>query len=257
MRRGASRRQILFDQRRDYVPILGVDHRLAARVTDRFQRPQQLAVIQAKTVGHVELETAATGVVRGLHLVEFGDFVGTDGHVQAVIDHHLGVGLGPAIRQSRQHGLLRPRLHEIDDGGGSAQGRGARAGEEIVGRDHIAAQRHLHVHVDVDAAGDDVFARGVDFLSAVQRFGDGGDASILNADVGVVGGGRGDDEAVFDYKFESHVISSHRVMSWSSSCHFDDQREACPEWNAGTNPMAGECEYTGDGACLGLVSCSS
>ena len=43
---------------------------------------------------------------------------------------------------------------EIDDGGGAAEGRGARAGLEIVGGGG-AAERHVEMRVHVDAAGHD------------------------------------------------------------------------------------------------------
>ncbi len=50
---------------------------------------------------------------------------------------------------------------EIDDGGGAAEGSGARAGFEIVGR-RGAAERHVEMGVDIDAAGHHVHSCRVD-----------------------------------------------------------------------------------------------
>ena len=54
--------------------------------------------------------------------------------------------------------VLAVALHgEVDDRGGAAPRRGARAGLERVGGER-AAEGQLHVGVHVDAAGDDVLA---------------------------------------------------------------------------------------------------
>jgi hypothetical protein len=75
---------------------------------------------------------------------------------------------------------------EIDDGGGAAERRRARAGFEIVAR-RGAAERHVEVRVGVDAAGDHVHAGGVDHLRSGADSGMPArprDALALNQDVG-------------------------------------------------------------------------
>ena len=112
-------------------------------------------------IGHEQLERADAlldhRVHLDLHLVgELGD-----DHVEAVVDGRLA------------RGFLRPRFEgvvqrlasvldrEVDDRRGAAERRGDGAGFEVVGRGR-AAERHVHVGVDVDAAGQHVLALGVD-----------------------------------------------------------------------------------------------
>jgi hypothetical protein len=70
-------------------------------------------------------------------------------------------------------------------------GGGDGAGLEVVGADG-AAEGHVEVSVDVDAAGDDVVALGREGLPGGiggERGADGGDAAVLDAEVGFVGVG--------------------------------------------------------------------
>ena len=57
---------------------------------------------------------------------------------------------------------------EIDDGGGAAERRRARAGFEIVARSG-AAEGHVEMRVHVDAAGQQQHAGGVEHLSPAAR----------------------------------------------------------------------------------------
>ncbi len=83
-------------------------------------------------------------------------------------------------------------LHgEVDDRRRAAPGGGAGAGLEGVGGEG-AAEGQLHVGVGVDAAGDDVLSGGVDRAVCCEGFGggcprgcEGGDAAVLDQDVGV------------------------------------------------------------------------
>jgi len=131
------------------------------------------------------------------HLVEFGDVAGADGHVQAVVDDHLVAGARLPGGQRVEHGLVGCGLDEVDDGRGAARGRGAGAVVEVVGRGE-AADGHLQVDVDVDAAGDDQLARGVDLPPPAQVAADGGDGLAGDGDVGREDFVGGDDGAVFD-----------------------------------------------------------
>ena len=75
---------------------------------------------------------------------------------------------------------------EVDERGGAAEGRGDRAGLEIVGAGG-AAEGHVEVSVDVDAAGEEEEVGGVDGVGGVfglQIRGDGGDFAVGDADVG-------------------------------------------------------------------------
>ncbi len=93
---------------------------------------------------------------------------------------------------------------EIDNGGRAAEGRGARAGFEIVGRGG-AAERHVEVRVGVDAAGDHVHAGGVDDAGGVLR--DAGTDLF--------------DTAVFDEHIRPRGIPRrhHRAIANQSVCH--------------------------------------
>ena len=91
---------------------------------------------------------------------------------------------------------------EVDDRRRAAERRGARAGLEVVGRGR-AAERHVHVGVDVDAAGQHVLAGGVDHLvdvggGDVERHADDGDLLVLDQHVARVLIDRGDNRAVLD-----------------------------------------------------------
>ena len=95
---------------------------------------------------------------------------------------------------------LAPVLNrEVDDRRRAAERRGDRAGLEIVGRGR-AAERHVHVGVHVDAAGQDELALGVDDPIGRHRQGraDGGDLLALDEDVADVLISGGDDRAVLD-----------------------------------------------------------
>ena len=78
-----------------------------------------------------------------------------DDHVEAVVDDGAPFGLLPPGVQRVAHARAARLDGEIDDGGGAAESRGARAGFEIVGRSG-AAERHVEMGVRVDAAGDHV-----------------------------------------------------------------------------------------------------
>ena len=145
-------------------------------------------------------------------MVEFGDIGGGDGHVQPVVDDHPIFGLGLPGGQSVEQRLLRLGGHKVDDGCGAAVGCGACAGEEVVGGNNAAGQGHLVVNVNINRAGRDQFARGVDFSFAAEVGGDGDNLSIADADVGLVNVFGGDDGSVFNDEVELHKCSPFCVF---------------------------------------------
>ena len=81
-----------------------------------------------------------------------------DRDVEAVVHRRLAVRLGVPDIERLAQGRALGLDGEIDVHGGAAEGRGLMAGEEVVGGDG-AAERHVQVGVDVDAAGDHIACR--------------------------------------------------------------------------------------------------
>ncbi len=126
--------------------------------------PQDLAVVgvQDPGVGHEQLEAGDALVVDEVgHRLQRLVVDAADDLVEAVVDRAVAGGLlvprGECVVDAAA-GVLHG---EVDDRGDAAPRRGGRAGLERVGR-LGAAERHLHVGVDVDAAGHDVLAGRVD-----------------------------------------------------------------------------------------------
>ena len=94
---------------------------------------------------------------------------------------------------------------EGDEAGVPAIGGGDGAAAVIVRR-HAPRRAFLRdVAMCLDPAGQDELARGVDLPLCRQAFGDGGDAPVGDADVGLEGIGRGGDGAVPDDKVHGHT----------------------------------------------------
>src|SRR2546430_715450 len=87
----------------------------------------------------------------------------------------------------------------------------ARAGLEIIGG-RGAAERQLHVRVRIDAAGDDQFSFGVNFLVRfdVEMVTDHSDLAVFDENVGVVIIDSGDHPTVADQRL--HLLSPEKVM---------------------------------------------
>ena len=125
--------------------------------------PEDRAVVAEEDarIGGEQLEGRHALVDQRVHLGQ--DIVAdvADDHVEAVVDAGLAIGLlMPGVQALAQRAASR--LHgEVDDGGGPAEGGGARPGlEGVLGEG--AAERQLHVGVHVDPAGNDPLARCVD-----------------------------------------------------------------------------------------------
>ena len=149
----------------DGRPVLGVHHDQAAVLRGLLHRPEDRGVVAVEhaRVGGEQLEV---GDALGDQLVHLGEGVVGDvahDHVEAVVDDGVALGLGvPRVEAGAQALALRLD-REVDDARRPAERRRARPRlERVLGE--RAAERQLHVGVDVDRARDDVLARRVDGL---------------------------------------------------------------------------------------------
>ena len=157
-------------------------------------------------IGHKELEAGHTVAHQRIHFFEPGvGQVGNDA-MEGVVDGGFALGfLSPGV-EGRAQGLALVLDGEVDERGGAAEGGGDGAGLEIV-RAGGAAEGHIDMGVDVDAAGNDHQALSGQRLAsgfAREFSGDGRDAAVNDADVGDVGVGGGDDGAALDECVEVH-----------------------------------------------------
>ena len=160
---GAAGRERLRDQLVDGDAVLRVHHHGRAGAGRLLHGEQDLAVgrVEHAGVGHEHLEAVHPGLDAGVHLLQRRVVDVGDDHVEAVVDRAVAVGLGvPLVQRGEQRGALGLD-GEVDDRGGAAPRRGAGAGLERVRRER-AAERHLHVRVHVDPAGQHVLAGRVD-----------------------------------------------------------------------------------------------
>ena len=132
--------------------------------------PQELPVVAVEHagVGHEQLEAGDALVVdEVLHALQRLLVDAADDLVERVVDGAFAFRLAMPIGQGRVHVAASVLHRHVDDGGDTAPRRGAGAGlERVAGQG--AAERHLHVRVNVDAAGDDVLAGGVDHAVAAS-----------------------------------------------------------------------------------------
>ena len=178
---GLAASQRLGDEHVDGDAVLGVHHHHGALVRRRLHRLQDLAVVREEhaRVGHEQLEAGDALVVdEVLHGLQRLVVDAADDHVEAVVDGAVAVGLAVPGGQAVLDPLAGALHREVDDRGGAAVGRRSRAGLERV-RGERAAEGQLHVRVDVDTAGDDVLAGGVELLVVVA---DGGPAGLEQPD---------------------------------------------------------------------------
>ena len=163
---GLPRGQRLRDELVDRDAVLGVHHDQGAGLGGPGHGAQDLPVgrVEHARVGHEHLEAGHARPDAGLHLLQRGVVDVGDDHVEAVVDGAVAVRLlVPLVQRGQQRGALGLD-REVHDRGGAAPGRGPGAGLEGVHREG-AAERHLHVGVHVDAAGQDVQPGGVDNLA--------------------------------------------------------------------------------------------
>ena len=154
----------------DRQAVLGVHHDQPAVLPGLLHRPEDRAVVAEEhaRVGGEELEVRHALGDEGVHLLERVVVDVAHDHVEPVVGDRVALGLRvpgvEALAQARPAALDG----EVDDRRRPAERRGAGARLERVLRER-AAERQLHVGVDVDAAGDDVLARRVDRLVGVRR----------------------------------------------------------------------------------------
>ena len=135
-------------------------------------------------------------------------------HVEAVVDRRPCPRPSPSTFPSAWRSVCAALLdREVDDRRRAAERRGDRAGLEVVGR-RRAAERHVEVRVDVDAAGDHVLARRVDRAVGLDRSRGprrSARSSRLDEDVAAVEVGRGDDRAALDQRVLPMSASSRQL----------------------------------------------
>ena len=111
--------------------------------------------------------------------------------------------------------------------GGAAEGRGARAGFEIVGAGG-AAEGHVEMGVAIDAAGEDVHAGGVDDFGR-RSFRDAGadflDDFAFDQDVGGECVRGGDDGAVADEGVQVEALRESIWLQRRAQRHRDKRRD--------------------------------
>ena len=163
--------------------------------------------LQRVLVGHKHLDA------RDADGGQFGNFghdgigqVG-DGDMEAVVDNRFVLGVALPGRHGVAQGAAFALHRKIDVGGGTAKGRRAMAGEEIVGAAH-APPGHVEMGVDINAAGQYIKPRGVDHMvgqRGVEVGADEGNGFAVNQQIGHIGVGCCYKGAVFDQCF-------HRVL---------------------------------------------
>jgi hypothetical protein len=188
----------LLNQQIDHAAVFGV-HAYQAAVLSRLPHGTENGGIvyhQYVRVGHEELEAGHTFAHHLVHVFKVGFGEIRDDHVQAVVDGSLLPFLPPGIECRAYPGSLGLSC-EIDQAGCASERRRPCAGSEIIARKR-AAEGHVHVGVDIDAAGDDIFPRGVNHRSRVglQCGADGRDLLSFNIDIRDVILFRGDDASV-------------------------------------------------------------
>jgi hypothetical protein len=192
---------------RDHVDghaVLGVHHDQPAVLRGLLHGPKDRPVVAVEhaRIGREQLEVRHTLRDELVHLGERRVVDVAHDHVEAVVGDGVAFGLGvPGIESFAER---RPaRLHgEVHDHGRAAEGGCPCARLECVLREG-AAERQLHVRVDIDGARDDVAARRVDGVVGRQAGtgeirADGRDRLPIHEDVRGLRAIRRDDGAVGD-----------------------------------------------------------
>ena len=189
-------------------------------------------------IGHEQFERRDAFADQSAHFLELRVAKFRDDAVKGVVGHGLAVGFfHPGVERVAQ-GLALVLNREIDQRGRAAEGRGARAGLEIVGAGG-AAERHIQMRVHVDPAGNDDAALGVENFRGVvdgEILADRDDLAAGDADVGRVRIRCGDDRAVANDGVESHGSPSgaDRSNVHLRLCGKDGQAAAC---NSASRPV--------------------
>ena len=154
----------------DGHPVLGVHHDQPAVPGGLLHRPEDrpIVAVEDARVGGEQLEVGHALGDQPVHLGQRPVVDVAHDHVEAVVGDGVALGLGvPGVEALAQR-LALALDREVDDRGRPAERRCARPGlERVLGEG--AAERQLHMGVDVDAARDDVLAGRVDGLVGRSR----------------------------------------------------------------------------------------
>ena len=189
----------LLDEGGEDLVVLGVHADQGAALLGLLQDLVEIAVLDAEIVNHVHLEGGHAVIHGFLHGVQHAQ-VG-DAHMDGEV--HGGAvfqSLGLTALDSLQEALALLLSAVVEDHGGAAAGRGAGAGEEVVGGDG-SAEGEGQMGVGVDGAGKDELTGSVHDLVRldVREVGaDGGDLLVLDGDVSLEHFLLGYDGSVFD-----------------------------------------------------------
>ena len=205
LRRLLSLAQRLLDEQVDDAAVLGVHADEAAVLPRAPQRAEDGRVVHHEDagVGHEQLEAGEALVFdHRVHVAELRVLQLGDDHVERIVGDRFSGGLFHPRVERMAHRAAAILDREVDQARRPAERGGDRAGLEVVGR-RGAAERHVEMRMNVDAARQDVLSRGVDRtvgLEAMRRqvAADGGDCAVLAVDVGDVVVTRRDDAAVGD-----------------------------------------------------------
>ena len=199
----------LLHQHVDHSAVLGVHADRSAVLPGAKERPENRAVVEHEHagVGHEQLERRHAFGDERVHLPLDGVGQLGDDHVEAVVDRGLPLRLAaPRVERVPQR-LSAVLDREVDDRGRAATGRRDRAGFEVV-RGRRASEGHVEVGMDVDAAGDHVFAGSVDYGN-LTPFGDqsprrhhGRNLLVFDQNVPAIQVGRRHDRAAADEGFQ-------------------------------------------------------
>src|SRR5262245_12763785 len=227
------------DQLVEDAARLGVDQEHAAQALAAFQGVEDGAVIGLPALGGVDhelLEGRTAAADHRLHLPAVTVPVG-DGHVEGVVDAGLGFGpLHPGVVGVVER-LLAEGDGEVDDGGDPAAGRRPGAGPPVVAGNRTA-EGQLKVDVNVQPAGDDVLAGGVDDAGPAgvgrQVGSHGGDPLAANGYVRAGGTIRTDDSAPSDDQIDGHVITQEERGTGEPMVNCTSETSSVPTTSAGS-----------------------
>ena len=201
LRRGFSFRESALHQHVDHAAVFCVHTDRAAVFSGPQQRLENASVVEHENawICHEQLEGGHSLAYERIHLgfrpvVQVGD-----DHVEAVVDHRLALGLFHPRFPGVMKRLAAVLNGEIDDRRRPAEGRCSRPAFEIVRR-RRAAERHVEMRVNVDAARQDKLARRVDHFVGVcvDPRSDQRDPLLLDQHVAVVLIDSRDDGAALD-----------------------------------------------------------
>ena len=158
------------------------------------------------------LECPSAGKSRDL-VEALGGGIGQD-RVEDDVDDGVALGEGGVAGEGGAQGLAGVGEDHVADGGDAAGGGGAGAAVEVVAPGRLAGDQlgRGEVDVEVDAAGEEVLAAGVELAGAAHGAADLGDLLAPDADVGLGGVAGGDDGSPANDQIEGFGAGDHHVL---------------------------------------------